>query len=244
MTSIGIGVAAVLGAILFMIITAMYIAIRPQPLVTGILSLIPPSRRDHGREILDRLTKSWIGWMEGVGADMVISGVLLFVGLTIIDLEFAIFFAVLTALLVVIPYFGAIVGAIPPTLFALTDSPGKALAVLAIYIAVQQIEGNLLIPMIMSNRTRLHPALIAIGVLVVGQLFGFIGLFVAVPIISMAVILSEELWVKPTEARHGLRPASPLEPVSPEEAAAEREAAPLTEPSGGGPDRGQGLPVK
>ncbi|MGH2963354.1 MAG: AI-2E family transporter [Solirubrobacterales bacterium] len=244
LTSIGIGVAAVLGAILFMIITAMYIAIRPQPLVTGILSLIPPSRRDHGREILDRLTKSWIGWMEGVGADMVISGVLLFVGLTIIDLEFAIFFAVLTALLVVIPYFGAIVGAIPPTLFALTDSPGKALAVLAIYIAVQQIEGNLLIPMIMSNRTRLHPALIAIGVLVVGQLFGFIGLFVAVPIISMAVILSEELWVKPTEARHGLRPASPLEPVSPEEAAAEREAAPLTEPSGGGPDRGQGLPVK
>jgi predicted PurR-regulated permease PerM len=242
LTSIGIGVAAVLGAILFILITAMYIAIRPQPLVNGVLSLIPPSRREHGREIMDRLARSWIGWMEGVAADMVISGVLLFIGLTIIDLEFAIFFAVLSALLVVIPYFGAIVGALPPTLFALTDSPGKALVVLAIYIAVQQIEGNVLIPLIMSNRTRLHPALIAIGVLVVGQLFGFIGLFVAVPIISMVVILSEELWVKPTEARHGLRPASPLEGVSPEAAAAEREPTPLTDP----PDteRGQGLPVK
>jgi predicted PurR-regulated permease PerM len=242
LTSIGIGVAAVLGAILFILITAMYIAIRPQPLVNGVLSLIPPSRREHGREIMDRLARSWIGWMEGVAADMVISGVLLFIGLTIIDLEFAIFFAVLSALLVVIPYFGAIVGALPPTLFALTNSPGKALVVLAIYIAVQQIEGNVLIPLIMSNRTRLHPALIAIGVLVVGQLFGFIGLFVAVPIISMVVILSEELWVKPTEARHGLRPASPLEQVSPEAAAAEREPTPLTDP----PDteRGQGLPVK
>jgi predicted PurR-regulated permease PerM len=242
LTSIGLNVAAALAAILFIVITAMYIAIRPRPLVDGILSLVPPARRDHGRTIMNRLRASWVGWMQGVVADMFISGVLLYIGLTIIGLDFAIFFAVLTALLVVIPYFGAIVGALPPTLFALTDSPEQALIVLAIYIAVQQIEGNLLIPVIMSNRVKLHPALIAIGVLVVGQLFGFIGLFVAVPIISMAVILSEELWVKPTEERHGVRPASPLEPVSPEGAAAERESRPITEPPGA--ERGRGLPVK
>jgi predicted PurR-regulated permease PerM len=193
---------------------------------------------------MDRLRISWVGWIQGVVADMVISGVLLYIGLTIIGLELAIFFAVLTALLVVIPYFGAIVGALPPTLFALTDSPEQAILVLAIYIAVQQIEGNVLIPLIMSNRVRLHPALIAIGVLVVGQLFGFIGLFVAVPIISMAVILAEELWVKPTEERHGVRPASPLEPLSPDAAAAEREPAAITEPAGGAPERGRGLPVE
>jgi predicted PurR-regulated permease PerM len=243
LTSIGINVLAALGAILFMVITAMYIAIRPQPLVDGILSLVPPARREHGRQIMQRLLASWIGWLQGVVADMFISGTLLFIGLTVVDLEFAIFFAVLTALLVVIPYFGAIVGALPPVLFALTDSPGKALLVLGIYIAVQQVEGNLLIPLIMSNRVKLHPALIAIGVLVVGQLFGFIGLFVAVPIISIAVILAEELWVKPTEERHGLRPASPLEPLSPEKAAAEREAAPITDPAGGESERGQGLPT-
>jgi len=210
LTSIGLNVAAVLGAILFMLITAMYIAIRPEPLVDGILSLVPPARRDLGRHIMDRLRISWVGWMQGVVADMVISGVLLYIGLTIIGLDFAIFFAVLTALLVVIPYFGAIVGAIPPTLFALTDSPEQAILVLVIYIAVQQVEGNLIIPLIMANRVKLHPALIAIGVLVVGQLFGFIGLFVAVPIISMAVILSEELWVKPTEQRHGMREGLPV----------------------------------
>jgi predicted PurR-regulated permease PerM len=241
-TSIGISVAAVLGGILFMLITAMYIAIRPGPLVDGVLSLVPPPRREHGREIMDRLRASWIGWIQGVVADMVISGVLLYIGLTIVDLEFAIFFAVLTALLVVIPYFGAIVGAIPPVLFAFTDSPGKALLVLVVYVAVQQIEGNVLIPLIMSNRTKLHPALIAIGVLVVAQLFGFIGLFVAVPIISMAVILSEELWVKPTEERHGLRTASPLERVSPQDAAAERGPPPVVDPPDS--ERGQGLPVK
>ena len=51
----------------------------------------------------------------------------------------------------------------------------------------------------MSQRTRLHPALIAIGVVVVGQLFGFVGLFVAVPILSLMVIAVEEFWVKPVE---------------------------------------------
>ena len=226
LTSIGIGVAAALGAILFMLITAMYIAIRPQPLVDGILSLVPPSRREHAHRIMDRLRASWLGWIQGVVADMVISGVLLFIGLTIIGLDFAIFFAVLTALLVIIPYFGAIVGALPPTLFALTDSPEQAILVLAIYIAVQQVEGNLLIPLIMSNRVKLHPALIAIGVLVVGQLFGFIGLFVAVPIISMAVILADELWVRHAEDAHGLRAASPLDTVS-SERGREREEVPV-----------------
>ena len=96
----------------------------------------------------------------------------------------------------VVPYFGAILGAIPPVLFALTDSPGKALAVLIVYVLVQQVESNLIIPLVMSRTVRLHPAVIAIGVVVVGRLFGVVGLFVAVPVISAIVILTEEYWVK------------------------------------------------
>jgi predicted PurR-regulated permease PerM len=173
--------------------------VRPDPLVGGLVSLFPPRRRDHVRHVLNRLRRSWIGWMEGVAIDMLVTFVLLYLGLTIIGLDFAIFFAVLSALLVVVPYFGAIAGAIPPVLFALTDSPGKAVVTLVVYILVQQLESNVTIPMIMANRTRMHPAMIAIGVVVVGQLFGFIGLFVAVPILSLLVIGVEEFWVKPIE---------------------------------------------
>ena len=93
-------------------------------------------------------------------------------------------------------------GAIPPTLFALTDSPGKAILVLGAYILVQQLESNVTIPIIMAQRVRLHPAVIAIGVVVVGQLFGFVGLFVAVPILSLIIIAVEEFWVKPVEEGH------------------------------------------
>jgi predicted PurR-regulated permease PerM len=198
-TEIGLNVAGILAALVLILITAFYMAIRPQPLVDGLVSLFPPRRRDHVRHVLDRVRTSWVGWMEGVGIDMLVTFVLLYLGLTIIGLDFAIFFAVLSALLVVVPYFGAIAGAIPPVLFALTDSPGKALITLLVYILVQQLESNVTIPVVMAQRTRMHPAMIAIGVVVVGQLFGFVGLFVAVPILSLLVISVEEFWVKPIE---------------------------------------------
>ena len=76
---------------------------------------------------------------------------------------------------------------------------------------VQQLESNVTIPIIMSQRVRLHPAVIAIGVVVVGQLFGFVGLFVAVPILSLIMIAVEEFWVKPIEEGHAEHRRSEIE---------------------------------
>jgi|tagenome__1003787_1003787.scaffolds.fasta_scaffold20958812_3 predicted PurR-regulated permease PerM len=202
LTSIGLNVAGILGALVLILITAYYMAIRPDPLVNGLVRLAPPPRREHLRFVLGRIRQSWIGWMEGVAIDMLVTFVMLYVALRIVGLDFAIFFAVLSALLVVVPYFGAIAGAIPPVLFALTDSPGKAVIVLGAYLLVQQLESNVTIPIIMAQRVRLHPAVIAIGVVVVGKLFGFVGLFVAVPILSLIIIAVEEFWVKPIEEGH------------------------------------------
>ena len=141
-TSIGLSVAGVLGALILILITAYYIAVNPDPLLDGIRRLVPPRHRDQADLIMDRLRNSWIGWMQGVAVDMFVSGVLLYIGLTIIGLDFAIFFAVLTALFSVVPYFGAIASGIPPVLFALTDSPGKALLVLVVYIARPAVRGQ------------------------------------------------------------------------------------------------------
>jgi predicted PurR-regulated permease PerM len=205
-TSVGLSVAGVAGALVLMLLTAYYMAIRPEPLINGLLSLVPPARRDHARFVLGRLRRAWLGWMLGVAVDMLMTGILLYAGLSLIGLDYAVFFAILTAILVVVPYFGAIAGAIPPTLFALTDSPGKALLVFAIYVGVQQFESNITIPLVMAQAVRLHPAVIAIGVVVVGQLFGFVGLLVAVPILSLLVIGVDEYWVKPLEEAARQRP--------------------------------------
>ena len=223
LTSIGLNVAGILGALVLILITSYYMAIRPDPLVNGLIRLFPPPRREHARFVLGRVRQSWIGWMEGVVIDMFVTFVMLYVALTLVGLDFAIFFAVLSALLVVVPYFGAIAGAIPPVLLGLTDSPGKALVVLGAYVLVQQLESNVTIPIIMAQRVRLHPAVIAIGVVVVGQLFGFVGLFVAVPILSLIIISVEEFWVKPLEESDRAR-GSPglIEAQAPREAEAPR----------------------
>lgn len=208
LTSIGLSVVGILFALIFMLLTAYYIAVRPQPLVDGLVALVPPARRAAALQLTRRLRDAWVGWLQGVAVDMLVTGVLLYAGLSLIGLDFAIFFAVFSALLVVIPYFGAIIGAIPVVLFALADGPGTALAALAVYVVVQQVEGNVIIPLVMAQRVKLHPALIAIGVVLVGQLLGFVGLFVAVPIISAVVILIDELWVKPLEAGDGVAPVA------------------------------------
>ena len=233
LTSIGLNVAGILGALVLILITSYYMAIRPEPLVNGLLRLAPPPRREHLRFVLGRIRQSWIGWMEGVAIDMLVTFVMLYVALTIVGLDFAIFFAVLSALLVVVPYFGAIAGAVPPVLFALTDSPGKAIVVLGAYILVQQLESNVTIPIIMAQRVRLHPAVIAIGVVVVGQLFGFIGLFVAVPILSLIIIAVEEFWVKPIEEGHAEHRRSEIE--LPE---------PLEQQLGPDPQKGEAPPLR
>ena len=233
LTSIGLNVAGILGALVLILITSYYMAIRPEPLVNGLVRLFPPPRREHVRFVLGRIRQSWIGWMEGVAIDMLVTFVMLYIALTIVGLDFAIFFAVLSALLVVVPYFGAIAGAIPPVLLGLTDSPGKALVVLGAYILVQQLESNVTIPIIMAQRVRLHPAVIAVGVIVVGRLFGFIGLFVAVPILSLIIISVEEFWVKPVEEGYADARRSDIELPEP----LEQEISPS-------PEKGEAPPLR
>lgn len=210
LASVGLDVAGVLAILLVIVLTAYYMAVSPRPLLDGALSLVKPARRDATRQAMDRLRTAWIGWMQGVLIDMVITGVLLYVALLVIGLDFAIFFATLSALLVVIPYFGAIAGAIPPVLYALSYSPGKALLVLGVYVLIQQLESNVTIPLVMAQRVKLHPAMVAIGVVIVGQLFGFVGLFVAVPILSLIMVLVDELWARPLDDREGIQEADSL----------------------------------
>jgi predicted PurR-regulated permease PerM len=95
-------------------------------------------------------------------------------------------------------------------------------------VIVQQVEGNVIVPLVMSRTVRVHPAMIAIGVVVVGQLFGVAGLFVAVPVLSLILISVEEFWVKPIEEADRQRRDVEIElPRPAEEELAEAEEHPL-----------------
>jgi predicted PurR-regulated permease PerM len=202
LASIGVTVASMIGALVLVLLTAVFIAARPEPLVNGALRLFPLDRRDEAARVMRRLREAWIGWMQGLAVAMLVLGAIFYVGLRIVGLDFALVFSVVSALAVVIPYFGALASGIPPVLYALTYSPGKALAVMAVYVVAHQVEGNIIAPLVMARAIRLHPALIAVGVVLIGELLGAIGLIVAVPILAAAVVLTDEIWVKPLERRY------------------------------------------
>jgi predicted PurR-regulated permease PerM len=197
--SIGVGVAGVLTALVLIVMAAYYMAVNPEPLVTGLLRLFPTHRREAAHATLGRVRHAWIGWMQGVAADMVVTGILLYVGLTVIGVDFALVFSVVAGLLVVVPYLGALVSGLLPVLFASTESLGHGALTLLVFVLVQQVEGHVIVPLVMARTVRLHPAAILVGVVVVGRLFGLVGLFVAVPLLSLAVILARDLWIEPLE---------------------------------------------
>lgn len=199
--SVGASVAAAVGALVVVILTALYTAISPQPLRNGFVRMFAPRRRMHVEFVLSRLRTAYLGWLRGLAVGMLVLGGLTYVGLEIAGIPFAAFFAVFTAVAMIIPYFGAIVSSIPPILFALTISPSKAVIVTIIYIVAHQVEGNVLQPLVVARTVQLHPAIVAVGVVAVDRLFGFVGLIVAVPILATVKILIEELWIKPIERR-------------------------------------------
>jgi predicted PurR-regulated permease PerM len=197
--SIGASIAAALGALVVILLTALYTAIHPQPLVNGLVRLVPPQGRRQARHILGRLRLAYLGWLRGLAVGMVVLGGLTYLGLRIVGLDFAAFFAVFTAVAMIIPYFGALASSIPPILYGLTISPGKGVIVAVIYIVAHQLEGNVIQPLVVARAVKMHPAIIAVGVVAVDRLFGFIGLIVAVPILATVQILVQELWVRPVE---------------------------------------------
>jgi predicted PurR-regulated permease PerM len=200
--SIGASVAGGIAALVVVLLTALYSAIHPDPLVNGLVRVVPPQGRPKARLILCRLRVAYLGWLRGLVIGMCVLGGITYLGLQLVGLGFAAFFAIFTAVAMIVPYFGALASSIPPIAFALTISTKEALVVALIYIGAHQLESNVIQPLVVARTVKLHPAVVAIGVVAVDRLFGFLGLVVAVPILATVQILVEELWIKPTEESH------------------------------------------
>ena len=118
-----------------------------------------------------------------------IVGILMAIGLSIINVKFAILLGIFAGVLDLVPYFGPILGAIPAVAIALLDSKSKAIYVIIITVLIQQLESNYLSPKILGESVGLHPLAIIFVVLAGGHLFGFLGLVLAVPAAAIGKII-------------------------------------------------------
>lgn len=126
---------------------------------------------------------------------------------------YAVLFAAWIFVMEFIPYIGPILGAIPPVLLALFISPWTALWVLIAFIAIHQFEGHVVVPQVMGDAVGVHPLVVIFGVLIGEELYGFIGIILAVPVVVIlketAVYLSERMgWFGLSPALAGAPPGA------------------------------------
>lgn len=127
---------------------------------------------------------------------MGIIAVLNAIALLILQVPLALANGVLSGVLTFIPNIGPTLSTIPPILLALLESPWKAVAVLVIYIVIQQVESNVLTPLIMQRQVSLLPAVTLASQLIFATFFGFLGLFLALPLLVVTQVWLKELLVK------------------------------------------------
>lgn len=136
------------------------------------------------------------GWLRGQLLLMLIIGIMSYVGLTLLGVNYALPLALLAGLLEFIPNLGPTLALIPATLVGWSISPAVGVGTLILYIVIQQVENYLIVPQVMKKTTGLHPLLALLCLLVGGKLYGFVGALLAIPIFLLSTTIVKELYFK------------------------------------------------
>jgi len=147
----------------------------------AITRFFPTTYRDEALTILKETGDTLSAYIQGQVTVALAVGTLSFIGYLIIDLPFALVMALIVAVTNIIPYVGPLLGGAPAVIVALFDSPMKAALVVLVIVVAQQIEGNVLSPLILGKSLDTHPATIIILLLAAGNLAGVLGMVLAVP---------------------------------------------------------------
>lgn len=182
--------------ILLVLILTIMLLISPQPYRQGFVALFPSFYRRRADQILSLCEVSLVNWIIGILINMVVIGVVSGISLFILGVPLVLANALLAGLLEAIPNVGPVLSVIPPIAVALLDAPWKAVAVLIVYILIQQLEQYLLVPFVMSKQVSILPAVTLISQVVCAIAFGFLGLFLAIPLVIVGQIWVREALVR------------------------------------------------
>jgi predicted PurR-regulated permease PerM len=191
------GVLGAVSSLLIVLVAGIYLGLAPHEYRNGLLYLVPRRHRPVVGEALDNAGRALRLWLVGQLLVMVSIGVLTWLALFFIGIPSALALAFIAGVLEFIPFIGPIVAAIPALLIALTlDDPYKVVWVLIAYLVVQQLENNILVPLIQRRTVSLPPVLGLFSLLAFGILFGVLGILLAIPLTVVLLVLVKQLYVR------------------------------------------------
>ncbi|WP_081867843.1 AI-2E family transporter [Hymenobacter sp. IS2118] len=152
---------------------------------------VAPDKRTAVLHTMDNIQSVIQAYISGLLMVIVIVAVLNGIGLLVLGVKFAIFFAIFASVLAVIPYIGILVGATIPALITLveTGSPAKAAAVVGVFLVVQFLEGNFITPMITGSKVSINPMAAIVALILGGELWGTPGMILSIPLVAVLKVV-------------------------------------------------------
>ncbi len=186
---------SMLAGLVVLLVTTLYMAISPNLYVEGVLGLLPIPHRPRAREIMTRVTHVLRFWFLGQVVDMFTVGALAAAGLYLLHVPAPYALGVLTGLLTFIPYFGTVLVAILVITLALTVGWSTALWALVVYFACHVVEGYVVAPLVQRRLIELPPAMTILSMMVMGTLFGPLGVLVGTPLAAAIMVVVQEAYI-------------------------------------------------
>jgi predicted PurR-regulated permease PerM len=187
----------ILFSIVLVVVVSIYMLLDMSRLSAAIDRRFPPKRGSP--PLMTQLESALAGYIKGqlllsliigfsAGAGLWLLGA---VGLLPHGDRYALFFGLWVAFTELIPYLGPWLGAIPPVIYALAVHPFSAVWVTVLFLIIHQIEGHIVVPKVMGNALRLHPLLVIFGLLAGAEIYGILGIFIALPLLAVLRALWE-----------------------------------------------------
>lgn len=181
---------------LVVIFGGIFLASQPRLYRSGAIKLVPAARRDLVSDAMDHSERALHLWLKAQLVSMTVVGILVYLGLWFLGVPSALALALIAFALEFIPFAGPVLAAIPAVLIALMQSPELALWVIGLYVIVQQLEGNVVYPLVQQWAVHVPAVVLLFSLIGFGLLFGIIGVIFAAPLTVVTYVLVKRLYVQ------------------------------------------------
>jgi predicted PurR-regulated permease PerM len=158
-----------------------------------LISLFPDGKEEAVEETINTIEVSVSHWVKGELILMLVVGSACFVGLEILGIKYALALGIVAGFLEIVPILGPVISAVLAAIIAFADSPIKGLGVIALFILVQQLENNILVPKIMQKVSGFSPLVILLALLIGSEFFGITGAIISVPATLVISVIVKRL---------------------------------------------------
>lgn len=171
---------------------SFYLSIQRKSVGAFLKGFIPRDYKKYAVKKMDDIQEKMGHWLVGQVALSVLIGVMVYIGLRILEVPYALLLAIFAGIFEVVPYIGPTISAVAGVLVASSLGPVQALLVLGMYVVVQQLENHLVVPLVMKQAIGLNPVAIIIAILIGIKVAGPFGLILAIPLVAvLSVFISD-----------------------------------------------------